>query len=286
MSESAGQPPCWEEFKVRLGLLSDPHSVRGAQLEYLQALFPCAGVEYTPPGLAPIASSPRLYASVAAMCLEGLPFPGESAILDDMVLISGRRDSLGPSDLAWVEQTRTLTLAHLARTQALPPEPFEHPVTKLGQEPLFHQCVQSLSGERQIVFHGLFLSIDGFARRFGARLEGEPFLHALVALLRDTHPPRTALFHLSHAFFAVLTTGPTRRQYRKSTWNLRNLMLRRAFLPDRSLNISVGVISWPSDACFPGPFCDLLLSSLNRARKKGGHSVIFTEDWYRNPFAR
>jgi GGDEF domain-containing protein len=161
-----------------------------------------------------------------------------------------------------------------------------HPVTRLGQEAFFHQCVKALSAESQAVFHGLFLSIDGFPSKWekAAGPEGKDLLRRVAALLRDTHPPRSVHFHLSHAFFAVLCMGPSRREYRTLAWDLRNRLLRRDFLPDPRLGVSLGVTFWPTDACFPEPFCDLLLRSLQRSRRRGVQSVVFTEDWYRGPF--
>lgn len=282
------QPPHWEEFERRLSSLRDPHLVRGAAVEYLQALFPDADVGYLPPALWPLAGDPPHWIERAeAARLEGFPVPGESALLDRLVLVCSTGDDLDAGKRDWVRQIHDLTRRETALAEALAPGEGEHPVTRLSGEPFLHHCLATLSKEAQLVFHGMFFSVDGFRRWPGRDGEqGEALLRGMVRLLRHSHPPRTALFHLSHAFFAVLTTGLTRKEYRKAVWELRRHAPTGGLLPDRRLNLSMAVISWPTDACFAGSFADLLLCSLNKARRQGGHSVVFTEDWYRNPFRR
>lgn len=283
---AAERPPLWEAFQARLGRLGDPHSVRTAALEYLQVLFPACRVEHTPPELQALAQgATRWLPSTAAHRMEGLPLGGESALLNDMALVSGPSTELGAHGAAWLDAIRLASLAQLTKVAELPPHPLEHPVTRLGREPLFHQCVKALASESRLAFHGLFLSIDGFASRAEAgETAGDVFLRRVASLLRDTHPPRSAIFHLSHAFFAVLCLGPTRREYRTLAWDLRNRLLRRGVLLEPPLGISLGVTFWPTDACFPEPFCDLLLRSLERSRRRAANSVVFSEDWYRGPF--
>jgi hypothetical protein len=281
-------PPLWRAFLARLAELDNPHDVRAAQIEYLQTLFPTCRVEYTPPELKPLATPrARWLRSTEAYRWEGLPIRGESALLDDMVSIAGPLRQLSQAHLQWLSLARQAVMRRLHALQGSPLDEHEHPVTRLGREPLFHQCVESLAGQRQLAFHGMLISIEGFARwAEGRRDQSEALLCQLAGLLRDIHPPRAVLFHLSHAFFAALCTGPTRREYRKLAWDLRNRVLRRGFLPDRSMGISIGVAFWPTDACFATPFCELLLRSLARAHRQAGNAVTFSEDWHRNPFFR
>ncbi len=286
---SAALPPHWDAFRSRLDSLDDPHLLRGAAVEYLQALFPEAEVGYLPPALWLLAGPrPHRVERAEAARLEGLPVPGTSALIDRLVLLSSDDSTVLAKAQDWVQQVTDQVERAVLLAEARLPQPKEHPVTRLGDEEFFHHCLGALARERQIVFHGLFFAVDGFARRWpGAQgPAGEALLRNLVVLLRHSHAPRTALFHLSHAFFAVLTTGQSRREYRRTVWEIRRQALTKQALPDPRLNLSIAAISWPTDACFAGSFADLLLCSLNKARRQGGHSVVFTEDWYRNPFQR
>lgn len=287
--EPSSPPPHWEAFLARLASLDDPHLLHGAAVEYLQAVFPEAEVGYLPPALWLLAGSePRWFERTEAARLEGFPLPSGSALLDRLFLVSSDASPLEESGRGWLREVSRRLGKEVRRAEASPLDRGDHPVTRLGGEAFFHHCLNELARQPKTIFHGLFFSVDGFARRWpGAEgPAGEALLRNMVVLLRHAHVPRSALFHLSHAFFAVLTTGQSRRAYRRAVWELRRQALAKRVLPNRRLNLSMAVISWPTDACFAGSFADLLLCSLNKARRQGGHSVIFTEDWYRNPFRR
>jgi hypothetical protein len=74
-------------------------------LEYLEILFARCRVEYTSPELAFLAGPrARWLESTEAYRLEGLPLRAESALLDDMVCISGAAADLGGSRAAWLDR--------------------------------------------------------------------------------------------------------------------------------------------------------------------------------------